>query len=49
MDSSNNRSDAAISKNLDGNRQILDRVCTDLFEKLKNGDINDTALVRVSI
>lgn len=44
MDSSNNRSDAAISKNLEGNRQTLDRICADLFEKLKNGDISDTAL-----
>lgn len=44
MDNSDNRSDAAIPKNLDGNASTLDRVRADLFEKLKNGDISDTAL-----
>ncbi|TET49312.1 MAG: hypothetical protein E3J58_05205, partial [Actinomycetota bacterium] len=44
MDGSDNRSDAAISKNLEGNANTLDRVCADLFKKLKDGDISGTAL-----
>lgn len=44
MDGLDNRSDNGKPKNLDGNVNTLDRVLTDLFEKLKNGDTNDTAL-----
>ena len=44
MDGSDNRLDAIIAKNLDGNRKILDRICADLFAKLKNDNAGDTAI-----
>ena len=44
MDSFGNRSDSDIRENLMGNSKTLERVYIDLFEELKNSDLDDIVL-----
>lgn len=44
MDELKNNTSEDLSKNLDGNKKTLDRVCADLFKKLKDTDLDEVAL-----
>jgi hypothetical protein len=44
MNDIEDRIDDNTEKSLDGNKKILDRVCADFFEILKNSDLDDIAL-----